>query len=752
MNFLAAILSVFAFVTPSDTIVNLSEVSVSASIKLTDKIDKLSVASSSFGTQQIDEGNINSVKDVSVSVPNFYQPKYGSRITSSIYIRGFGSRIDQPAMGLIIDNVPILNKNAYDFDFVDIRRIDVLRGPQGTLYGRNTNGGIISISTVSPLAWQGTKVGYGFDSETSYKLHITHLGRSKDKNLGYAVAAQYQHHDGFFTNTYLDTKCDAGNSVSARAKIHWIPQTSRWDFENSISCNFVDEGGYAYRQFDEEQNHLLPISYNDSCRYNRYNLLDGLVARYSGDMVEIVSVSSYQFLNDKMLLDNDFTAESYFTLLQKQKEHAVTQEVLFKSHDKLKRWQWSMGVFAFAKRLKMDSPVTFKRDGIENLILKNANKGISTVFPDNAIEIADTAFPIECSFNIPTVGAAVFHESNWNTGKWRITAGLRFDFEHSQMDYTENCDIHYRFNLTMNDFKNLHSALSGTETTTSLVALPKIAIQYNFKNGNVYASFANGHKAGGFNTQIFSDIMQSVMMNMMMKDLGLSLNTAANAGQTARDTKYAPETNYNCEVGFRYQRGDFSSSTTLFWIEGVNQQITVMPEGNGIGRMMSNAGRSRSLGFEHSSRYQPGNWQFALDAGFTDARFRDYQYNDTTNYRGRHIPYAPSWTLSVSAKHMWELHKKLLDRISVSVQSQTIGKIYWNEDNSRSQAAYTLYSANLTLQKNNVSVGIFARNITDKEYQTFYFKSVSKMFYASGTPRVLGINISLSIPSNNSNS
>ena len=303
-------------------------------------------------------------------------------------------------------------------------------------------------------------------------MRFAHFGRTQSKRLGYAVSAQYQHNNGYFTNTYNGEKCDAGNSVSARAKIHWIPQTSRWDIENSLSFNLVDEGGYAYRQFDEKQNILLPISYNDSCHYERLNLVDGLVARYSGDEVDIVSVSSYQFLNDRMQLDNDFTAESYFTLTQKQLEHAVTQEVLFHQHDKTKRWQWSTGAFVFGKRLKMESPVTFKRDGIENLILKNANKGISTVFPDNRIEIADSAFPIDCRFTIPTVGAAIFHESNWNTGQWRFTAGLRLDFEHARMDYNENCDIRYRFDLVMNNFRTLHSDFKGRETTTSFVALP----------------------------------------------------------------------------------------------------------------------------------------------------------------------------------------------------------------------------------------------------------------------------------------
>ena len=67
-------------------------------------------------------------------------PDYGSKITSAVYIRGIGSRINTPAVGLYVDNIPYIDKSAFDFNFYDIERIDILRGPQGTLYGRNHDG------------------------------------------------------------------------------------------------------------------------------------------------------------------------------------------------------------------------------------------------------------------------------------------------------------------------------------------------------------------------------------------------------------------------------------------------------------------------------------------------------------------------------------------------------------------------------------------------------------------------------------
>ena len=83
---------------------------------------------------------IEATKGISTVAPNFYMPDYGSRMTSSIYVRGLGARIDQPVVGLTVDNIPYLNKDNYDFDLADIENIEVLRGAQAVLNGRNKIG------------------------------------------------------------------------------------------------------------------------------------------------------------------------------------------------------------------------------------------------------------------------------------------------------------------------------------------------------------------------------------------------------------------------------------------------------------------------------------------------------------------------------------------------------------------------------------------------------------------------------------
>ena len=98
-------------------------------------------------SSNIEKSNINSVKDISAYVSNLYIPQYGSKLTTAIYIRGIGSRTNNSVVGVYVDNVPYLDKSIYDFDLSEIERLEILRGPQSTLYGRNTMAGIINIYT-----------------------------------------------------------------------------------------------------------------------------------------------------------------------------------------------------------------------------------------------------------------------------------------------------------------------------------------------------------------------------------------------------------------------------------------------------------------------------------------------------------------------------------------------------------------------------------------------------------------------------
>ncbi len=161
--------AVWADEAPADSLsTTLEEVSVTA-LKRLNPVMQEPEAVTILTEAELERLGARTIRGVSDVVPNFYMPEYGSRITSTIYVRGIGARMDNPSVGLNVDNVPYLNKDAYDFDVADIAMVEMLRGPQSTLYGRNTMAGVINITTLSPMRYQGWKVFGEFASGTSIK-------------------------------------------------------------------------------------------------------------------------------------------------------------------------------------------------------------------------------------------------------------------------------------------------------------------------------------------------------------------------------------------------------------------------------------------------------------------------------------------------------------------------------------------------------------------------------------------------------
>lgn len=726
---------------PVDTLQNIEQVTVVApAAKQTFSLRRQPISSTVLSPAAIERERVLSVKDLSAVVPNFYQPDYGSRMTSSIYVRGFGARIDQPVVGVNVDEIPYLNKNSYDFDLFDIARIEVLRGPQGTLYGRNTIGGQLNIYTLSPLGYSGVRASAEYGTGNTVRAKASYYGRVSD-NFGISVGGFYTRTDGFFDNAYDGSDCDRGHSAGGRVRMVW-QGADGWSIDNVASVGSSLEGGYAYCLYDEASGAVSPVNYNGPNSYERVNVTDGFVVKHEGEKMLFTSATGYQYLYDRMLIDNDFTPRSLFTLVQQQREHALTEDIVLRSNDDSRRWQWITGAYGFYKRLRMEAPVTFLEDGIGDLILGAANAGIQSVMPWAKLMIEESAFDIASNFKIPTYGLALYHESSLRAGRWRFTAGLRLDYEASRMDYDNYTSIHYRLSPMMPQFKELSMPFAGRERMDFLELLPKFAVNFSTGAGELYVAASRGYKAGGFNTQIFSDILQNRLMAAMMEDMGMPAQPSPYNEASA--TTYKPEYSWNYEAGghLAFAEGRVRTDFSLFWIECRDQQLTVFPEGTTTGRMMSNAGRSRSRGVEVSLSWNPtthlGVWG---SYGFTDARFVKFDDGEA-DYAGNVLPYAPRNTVSLGATYRLHVGARMLDDVVVNCSWQGAGKIYWNESNTLSQNFYSQLGASVDLRKGDFTLSLWGRNLTGTDFYTFYFKSVGNSFFSHGKPRQLGLTLS----------
>ena len=726
---------------PVDTLQNIERVTVVApAAKQNFSLRRQPIASTVLGPAAIERERVLSVKDLTAVVPNFYQPDYGSRMTSSIYVRGFGARIDQPVVGVNVDEIPYLNKNNYDFDLFDIARIEVLRGPQGTLYGRNTIGGQINVYTLSPMGYRGVRASAEYGTGNTVRAKASYYGRPTER-FGISVGGYYTRTDGFFDNEYDGSDCDWGHSAGGRVRTVWEP-AGGWSVDNVATVASSLEGGYAYCLYDEAGATVSPVNYNDPNSYERLSVTDGLVIKHEGENVLFSAATGYQYLYDRMRIDNDFTPRSLFTLVQQQREHALTEDIVLRSNDDSRRWQWITGAYGFYKRLRMEAPVTFLEDGIGDLILGAANAGIQSVMPWAELMIEESAFDIASNFKIPTYGLALYHESSLRAGRWRFTAGLRLDYEASRMDYDNYTSIHYRLSPMMPQFKELSMPFAGRERMDFLELLPKFAVNFSTGAGELYVAASRGYKAGGFNTQIFSDILQNRLMAAMMEDMGMPAQPSPYNEASA--TTYKPEYSWNYEAGghLAFAEGRVRTDFSLFWIECRDQQLTVFPEGTTTGRMMSNAGRSRSRGVEVSLSWNPttrlGVWG---SYGFTDARFVKFDDGEA-DYAGNVLPYAPRNTVSLGATYRLHVGARMLDDVVVNCSWQGAGKIYWNESNTLSQNFYSQLGASVDLHKGDFTLSLWGRNLTGTDFYTFYFKSVGNSFFSHGKPRQLGLTLS----------
>lgn len=678
-----------------------------------------------ISAREIDRLNIFTMKDASDVVPNFYMPNYGSRMTSSIYVRGLGARIDQPVVGLNVDNVPILNKDNYDFDLFDIEKIEVFRGAQSILNGRNTMAGQVNISTVNPWRYQGVRamleMGNGHSLKAGVGGYMKH-----NSSFASALTAYFTKTDGFFRNACDGKKLDTERQGYVRWKAAFHPG-SRSSVMNVASLSLSRQGGYPYRSLSSGV-----IAHDDTCYYRRNAFTDGLTVGWTGKRVLVTSVTSFQYIDDDMTLDQDFLPQPYFTLTQRRHEYVVTEDLYAKgTRGSL---TWLGGVFGFYKDMDMHAPVTFKEDGISNLIEKHPNE----MNPNYPVRWDERSFVLGSDFDVITKGIAVYQQSSLKSGAWDFELGLRFDVERSCLHYRSSCNTGYTtYHLLADGTREVYSHnpvvidQSGDLSRTFMQFLPKIAVGYDLDGGDrIYANIAKGYKSGGYNTQMFSDVLQQKIMGMMGLTEKYDVDDIVS---------YRPEKSWNFEFGgnFSFLDSRLNLTSALFFILCTDQQLTTFPDGLTTGRIMTNAGRTRSFGVELSMSYSPTDALILRGSyGYTNARF--LKYNDgKQDLKGKYLPYAPKNTVFLSADYSFPC--KVFGFVpSANVSVRGVGDICWDDENTVKQPFYTTLAASAAIENGNVSLRLWAENITSTRYDTFYFVSMGNAFVQQANPCMFG--------------
>ena len=726
---------------------DLDEVIVVAQPKESVKLRRQPLSSSVFTDNELTSLNVRDISGLSYFVPSMSIPAYGSRLTSSTYMRGIGSRSGNPAVGVYYDNIPLVNKSSFNSHFYGIDRVDVLRGPQGTLYGMNTEGGLMRVYSKNPMNYQGTDLRLSLATGLQSDVEIAHYHRPSDK-FAFSTSAFYSGQKGFFDNTYLNEHADLSNEFGGKARLVWLPADG-WNIDFTTDYQYVNQNGFPYGEYDSETKHFNEPQTTLLNGYKRQMVNSGLHVTYTTPSLLFASTTSHQYLYDQMVMDQDYLPEDYLQLEQRQKMNAITQELSLRSLGGGK-WNHASGVFFSKQWLKTDGPVYFG-EAMNNKIL--TNMGMPPAMAQ-MLSISDNYVP--GTFRTPQWNVGVYHESHIKLfDLLTLTLGLRYDYQKVSIDYATQSMFTLTGKGTMMmpgqggqmiqipvDFTSKFMSRLENQTDKGYSELlPKFGLTLDLGSGsNLYAVVSKGFRAGGYNIQMFSDIFSNEQREIgkgfaaMAKGDMTVEHTAEDYATVEETITYKPETSWNYELGTHLNLfgGKLHADAAVYYMRVRDLQLSVMAGDYGYGRQMINAGRSSSCGLELSLRGT------ALDNRFTWAATYGYTHSQLLDYEDNQVPFIPTHTFSAMTDYR-------IGKFTFGLNVAGNGPTYWDVDNEYRQKLYATLGAHAMVDFGCIKLNVWGRNLTDTKYNTMLVNSsidgTKRSFAQQGNPLQVGADL-----------
>lgn len=769
-------------------VIDIDEVLVVSQPKENFRLRKQPLSTSFFGSQDLNALNIRDLRELSYYVPSFSMPNYGSRYTSSMYTRGIGSRVNNPAMGIYVDGMPLMSKSAFTHHIYGTQRVDILKGPQGTLYGQNAEGGLMRIHTLNPMNYQGTDVRLGWGTHAFRTAEMAHYNKVNSR-VAFSVAGFYEGQDGFFRNENTGTHADKYNEAGGRFRLVTKP-TKYWTTDFIANYQYTRQNAQPYGVLDAVTGLALPTSTTFQSNYKRNIFNTSLNLSYEKKGLAFSSISSYQYMRDDLSQDADFLKEDLVRVNQHQLHNAFTQELVLKGNVN-NVWHSTTGAFMALQWLKTTAPVLFGNDftnRISAAVSKQMydamlNGMVAKMMQGGMPEAAAKAQAIQQInamggvvmnmkmfspgvYRTPEVNIGFYHESNLNITKRLIaTLGLRYDYH--------NADIHYlqegyvvstggtgRRVVTT----TLSSVYDGGASNKFEQLLPKFGFTYMLgnKGSNVYALTSKGYRAGGYNIQTFADVVRLNLNANTQKASRQDYNIPHSLEEYNKLNEaitYKPETSWNYEVGAHINllNQKLLIDFAAYYMDIKNQQLSVMVPELGFGRKIVNAGKTESYGLETTLKGLAVNNRLSwmLSYGYTHATFKAYTdkvvgahgATKDVDYKGNFVPYIPTHTLAAMVDYRFDLKNCVAQSFSIGFNGFAQGKTQWNAANSYAQKLYANVGAHANVDFKVATLSFWARNIANTKYNVFAFDNASAghttYFGQLGNPFQCGVDLRL---------
>lgn len=649
--------------------------------KKTELLQKVPLAVSSFNSKQINAYRIWNIKDISGLIPNVYSadPGDGRDVTA---IRGIATTSYDPSTAVYIDGVNQFNLDTYIPNLFDVERIEILRGPQGSLYGRNAMGGVINIITKQPTNYTSgsAELNWGNYGQKRMSLNIK-TPIIKDQ-LFVGASGLFDAREGFYLNEYNQLPYDRQRGISGNYFLKYIIN-KQWSITfNTKHRNQENKGAFPLVFGVEEAfNNPFVLNQNATTIMKDKTLNSSLSILYNGTKYQFSAQTAYQknyryYTNP---IDGDFSPIDAITVVNNYGKDwnqisAWTQDLKLNSIGN-KPFKWTIGAYLFSQNAPTKQGTHFGTDaylmGIEN-----------------------SNFTLINTTNSKRKGIALYGQATYALSeKLNVTAGIRNDFE--QIEQSVNGS------LMMDENKAIYETQALISRTTDFGALsPKFGLDYTIcATQMVFVNYSKGFRAGGL-SPLSSDPSQPPLI------------------------RYKPEYSNNIELGLKNTlfNNHARLNLTVFYTRLVDAQVPTLILPDAI-TIIQNRGKLNSKGIELEFTAQ-ANEHLSIDynAGMTNAKFETLeiaQNGNTNNLKGNKQIFTPDLVSNLALQYDHKIKNNLNGFIRT--EWKYIGTTYFDLANSIQQSPYSIINASAGLQMGDIQIKFWTRNLTNQKYISYAY-------------------------------
>ena len=633
------------------------------------------------------QGGVN-IENAQYLVPSLNFRKSGTALNQSLYLRGVGTTTfsigGEPSVGTVLDGVVLARSGEAFSDLVDIERIEVLRGPQGTLFGKNASAGVINIVSRRPSDSFGASVegGFFFGNGTEYRVRggiNTPLG---DKTAA-RVTGFYSKWNGNVINETLDRRVNGYERYGVRGVIESKPSDTvtltligDWRKSNDDCCAQVigdpalNADGTVYANFTARAATALPAVQGYNTRRIRQNLLVQALEKAWGvsfqadvelDGPTVTSITAYRKYDSNEVRDGDFLGTPYVGIIQShdfgpQTGDTFTQELRITSPAN-QFFEYVAGLYYYRAAQER----TFTRS---NIVCSASTLPVSGILApcSTAAGASTLTFPISiANFGTTFKNMAAFGQATFNiSDAFRAVAGLRYTHDQINGFHSRVTPVAGASNGPFNQgvysefIRQINlGATPAAALTAALLASNNIPFSQKATNNNVSGKF-------GVQYDFSRDVMAYASYSRGYKGPGLNIFFNLNPNGTP---PLDPETGDSYEAGLKSSLLDGALTLNLagYYAKYKNFQTNNpdFVQGQRITRF-SNAGKVSTRGFELDLLYRPTD-NFSLSGGvaYTDAkvdRFRLPPGAPATDRvpDGTVLPFSPKWKAALGGNYTIE--------------------------------------------------------------------------------------------------